>query len=152
MKDPVWTVSQVLNNHGDKLAAILLELYNQIGLGPDSVEYADSHGKLVEFDMSALTPGTYIRIFWTPQSIVPEWAPPEEEPDDLTALTYDDGYVMTLPNMEGNDVAMAGLVHIPYPISGDGETELPPFWITLNSLLGHPGLDHIELLSGVSGE
>jgi hypothetical protein len=149
MKSPVFDLAQVLNNHGDELAATLLELYNQIGLGPDSVEYAD-HSKLVGFDMNDLTPGMYIRIFWTPQSIVPEWAPPEEEEPD--ALAYDDGYVMTLPNMEGNDVAMAGLVHIPYPISGDGETELPPFWITLNSLLMHSGLDHIELLSGVTGE
>jgi hypothetical protein len=149
MKNHIWTVAQILNNHGDTLAAILLDLYNQIGLGPEAVEYAD-YSKLVGFGLDDLTPGTYIRIFWTPQSIVPDWTPPEE-PDDVEALFYDDGYVLTLPGMEGNDVALAGVVHVPYPINGDGESELEPFWITLNSLLQHDGLDHIELLSGVRG-
>jgi hypothetical protein len=144
MKDPVWTVSQILNNHGDDLTAILLALFNQIGLGPDGVEYADGHGKLDGFGLNDLTPGAHIRIHWRPESIMPGWKAPEEPAED-SPVFHEDGYIFTLPSMEGNDVAMAGVVHIPSPTNWDGAT-VDPQWFPLNTLLTFDSLDHIELL------
>lgn len=150
MRNQVWTVAQILNNHGDDLTDLLLALYNQVGFGPDAVEYPDGYGKLDGFGLGDLTPGTHIRIHWKPESIMPGWKQPEE-PDDVEVLFYEDGYVTTLPSMEENDVAMAGIVHIPYPTNWDSQDPAPPQWFPLNSLLAFSSLDRIELLTGVSG-
>ncbi|MHC4372188.1 MAG: hypothetical protein ACYSW8_31675, partial [Planctomycetota bacterium] len=85
-----------------------------------------------------------------PESIMPGWKQPEE-PDDVEVLFYEDGYVLTLPSMDGNDVAMAGIVHIPYPRNWDGQDHVEPQWFPLNNLLAFDSLDRIELLTGASG-
>ena len=145
MKNDVWIVSQVLSNHGDELTAILLALFNQIGLGPDTVEYADGRSKLVGFGLNDLTPGTRIRIYWKPESIMPGWKA-SKDPEEDAPVFHEDGYVLTLPSMEGNYVAMAGVVHIPYPTNWDVQDQLGPQWFPLNTLLAFTSLDRIELL------
>jgi hypothetical protein len=143
MKDPVWTVSQILNNHGDDLTAVLLAIFNQIGLGPYGVEDPADWSKLDGFGLNDLTPGTHIRIHWKPESIMPGWKESKDPAED-SPIFYEDGYVFTLPSMEGNDVAMAGIVHIPYPIPW--EDQPAPQWFPLNTLLTFDSLDHIEIL------
>lgn len=59
---------------------------------------------------------------------------------------YDVGYIFTLPGFEGNDVWMAGIVHIPNPSNPGGKDNLEPVWITLNDLLENELIKRIERL------
>lgn len=153
MKKPIWDLALVFENQASELSALLLELFNQIGLGPDEIEFADGPAKFDGFGWGDLTPGAHIRIHWTPQSILgDDWTPPEnpdeEDPIDNPEF-YEDGYVFTLPSMEGNDTAMAGIVHIPSPANWGGKGEIEPHWCTLNALVAMEGVDRIELLRTV---
>ena len=129
----------ILSTHGTELTALLLELYNQIGVGPQEVEFADATSVFDGFGWADLTPGSHIRIYWLNVS---------SRPEDIAEI-YEDGYVFTLPSMEGNDVSMAGVVHIPYPPNWGGKGEIEPQWISLNKLVALPGIIRIELLRKV---
>lgn len=144
MKRPVWNLATILNSHGTELTGLLLELYSQVGLGPQDIEFADGPAVFDGFGWGDLLPGSHIRIHWKPEAIIPDWSPPEDLID--TPKFYEDGYVFTLPSIEGNDVMMAGVVHIPNPGSWDGKSDIEPQWLTLNSLVAMNGLDRIELL------
>ena len=93
--------------------------------GPFEFEYADQ--SKLHFPDGGIDPGMRVKISWGSNYV-------------------DNGYIFTLPGMEGNDFFMAGVIHIQNPTNMNGKDSLPALWITLDEALRLPSVKKVSIL------
>lgn len=86
------------------------------------------------------------KITCEPQDYNPEPGAPLKITWQMDGYTLeDDGYILTLPGFDRDDIWMSGIVHVPEP-DGCEKSKCDPEWIYLDRLISMPTCKEIKFV------